>query len=551
MERCMRNQKIKTLTSFVLFVFLLYTWVVPIDLWAAVPKKQSSSKQATSPPRLEHQEPPVNYLFRDSFYVPPTLKLKYDIYETAGFLLVRDTKRSGNSDFAVVTDFSNPILESRVLKNVRTVDDVNAFIEKNSRKIFFERIPIKELPLVSKNGKPVSYFWVGQRAFHSLDEAKARIVEAKTAIETNGGDFDRSLKLVTEFFPEQPGPSPEVVRANYLAEEELVLKALDWLDIGEKSYGPLQLVPGQLLGTPLGEAILWQSFGDTSFRWTNLERGKFDDQVGYYTNRIVFKGLRFFGEPTIDPFVEATAALQSDGGNFQKHLDLIAGLEYRPLGRARFTENFDFQGIHILQFMRNYRFFVQYMERKNLSDEIAGSPDTDLWAGVDIFYEWGIGLDAPQPKIQYNHFADWVHDYVWGEYYGSYRWEKTDFSTVDSYRSWLFNSSVILGIKWPSIALPHNPINDELLFMPYFRFEHTTNPRRPELYYQNQMFVSVGVRWMPFRSYQFENNEWLFKTKFFGEFVGIGGNQHTWGSPTGDVPHTDWRVGVAMSVRRS
>ncbi|OGW86936.1 MAG: hypothetical protein A3C35_00120 [Omnitrophica bacterium RIFCSPHIGHO2_02_FULL_46_11] len=547
----MKNRSLKITISIGLFAFLCL-WVAPACLWAA-PQKQAPAQETTPSfhTTTEHQELPINYLFRDTFYVPPSLKLKYDIYETAGFLLVRDTKRSGNSDFSVVTGFAGPILEARVLKNIRTADDANMFFGKNARKIFFERIPIKELPLVSKSGSPVSFFWVGQRAFPSLDKAKAKIIEVKTATETNGGDFERALTLVTEFFPEEPGPTPEAVRANYLAEEELALKMLDWLDIGEKGYGLLQLVPGQLLGTALGEAILWQSFGDTSFRWTNFDRGGFNDQVGFYTNRIVFKGIRFFGEPTIDPFIEATVALETQGANFTKHLDLIAGLEYRPLGRALFPENFTFQGVHILQFMRNYRLFVQYMERKNLTDEIPGSADTDLWAGVDIFYEWGIDMDAPQAKIQYNHFADWVHDYVWGEYYGSYRWEKTDFSTVDGYNSWLYNSSVVLGIKWPSIALPRNPVNDELLLMPYFRFEHVTNPRRLDLSHQNRMFVAVGVRWMPFRSYQFEHNEWLFKTKFFGEYVGIGGAHFPGGAHPGDVPNTDWRVGVAVSFKRS
>ena len=511
----------------------------------------SFSPHLFSAPPETPQEPAVNYLFRDAFYAAPALKLKYDIYETSGFLLVRDSKRGGNSPFAVVTGFQNPILESRILKNIRTIENAGTFLEKNTRKIFFERIPIKELPLIAKNGTPTPRFWVGQRAFNSLDQAKAKIVEAKAAIEANGGNFDRALELISEFFPEEPAPTPEAVRANYLAEEELALKLLDWLDIGEANYGPLTLVPGHFLGVARGEPILWQSFGESTFRWTNLDRAGFNDQVGFYTNRIVFKGLRFLGEPTIDPYVEVTVPLESQGANFTKRLELIAGLEYRPFGRIDYLENFNFAGLYILKFVRNFRFYVQYMERKNITDEITGSPDTDLRTGMDIFYEWGVDLDLPwavHPRPE--KVSEWIREYVWGEYFGNYHWRDTNFSSVDGYHAWIYNSSLIVGIKWPSIRLPRNPVNDELLLMPYLRLEHTTTPRRSDIPSDNRIFVVAGIRWMPFRSYQFEHNEWLFKTKLFAEYVGIGGVHHPGGARPADVPNRDWRAGVAVSFKR-
>lgn len=500
------------------------------------------------PPNLEL---PINYLFRDSFYAPPSLKLKYDIYETTGFLLIRDKKRGGNSEFAIITNFDSPMVESRVLKNIRSMDAVSTFLEKNTRKIIFERIPIKEIPLVSKGGATISFFWVGQRAFNSLETAKAKIIEVKTAIEASGGNFDRSLQLINEFFPEEPAPTPQQVQANYLAEEEMALQILDWLDVGEiNNYGPLGLIPGHALGVATGEPLLWQSFGESTFRWTNLDRAGFNDQVGYYTNRVVLKGIRFIGEPTIDPYVEITAALESQGANFPKHLDLIGGLEYRPFGRVEFFENFNFQSLHLLKFIRNYRFYVQYLERKNLSDEIGGSPDTDLHAGVDVFYEWGVELPLPWVVPQREGIIDYIHDYVWGEYFGNYNWRKTNFSSVDGYHAWIYNSSLMVGIKWPSIPLPNNPINPEFLLMPYLRLEHITVPRRSELSFDNRIFVAAGIRWMPFRSYQFEHNEWLFKTKLFAEYVGVGGVHHPGGANPDDVPNRDWRAGINVSFKR-
>ncbi|MBI4394873.1 MAG: hypothetical protein HY583_01625, partial [Candidatus Omnitrophica bacterium] len=300
-----------------------------------------------------------------------------------------------------------------------------------------------------------------------------------------------------------------------------------------------------------GEPILWQSFGETSFRWTNLDRAGFNDQVGYVTNRLVFKGLRFIGEPTIDPYVEVTVPLESQGAAHTKRLELIGGLEYRPFARVDYLYNFNIDGLYALRFARNYRFYVQYMERKNVTDEITGSPDTDLRAGVDIFYEWGVDLDLPwavHPRPE--KISEWIQEYVWGEYFGNYHWRDTNFSSVDGYHAWIYNSSLVFGVKWPSLPLPRNPINDHLLLMPYLRLEHVTTPRRSELSFDNRIFFAAGIRWMPFRSYQFEHNEWLFKTKLFAEYVGIGGIWHPGGARPADVPDRDWRAGINVSFKR-
>jgi hypothetical protein len=508
----------------------LFSFSLPLNLYSA--------------PAQTPAEPAANYLFRDSYYAAPTVKLKYEIYEVDGLLLVRDSKQFWHSDFSVVTGFKGPMLESRTLKNIKTIDDARSFLEKNVRKIYFERIPIKELPLTQKDGKIVPRYWVGQRAFESIEQAKASVAGTKTAIEQDGGNFDRSLELVSQFFPEeQLAPTEAQNKAHFLEEEELALKMIDWLDIGTKLYGPVT-------GTALGERLLWQSFGETSFRNTNLSNTHFNAQVGYWTNRLVFKGIKFVGEPTIDPYLESTVALESNGLSYADHLDLIAGLEYRPFGRSAFLDNFNFEGLYLLKFARNYRFYVQYMERKNITDEIAGSQDTDVWTGLDIFYEWGIDLQRPWVEAKRTRMSDWVGDFVWGEYYGNYRFEKTDFSTNKHFNSWILNSSLILGVKFPTIDLPANPINDQFQLMPYLRFEQTANPNRTYLSYQNQMFMAAGIRWMPFRSFQFENNEWLFKTKVFGEFVGLGGVWHPGSSSAPDTPGYDWRVGVAFSYRR-
>ena len=85
--------------------------------------------------------------------------------------------------------------------------------------------------------------------------------------------------------------------------------------------------------------------------------------------------------------------------------------------------------------------------------------------------------------------------------------------------------------------------------MPYVRLEHITVPRRSDLSFDNRIFVAAGIRWMPFRSYQFEHNEWLFKTKLFAEYVGVGGVHHPGGAHPADVPNRDWRAGINVSFK--
>jgi hypothetical protein len=147
-------------------------------------------------------------------------------------------------------------------------------------------------------------------------------------------------------------------------------------------------------------------------------------------------------------------------------------------------------------------------------------------------------------------FSDYIRQYVWGEYFGNYYVSKTNFSSEKSFNAFIANSTVTLGIKLPGIPLPHNYINDELVFMPYMRFEHVNNASF-SFWYQNQYFVAAGLRIMPFRAYRWKENEWLSKTAIFGEFVGVGGTQRVKqdGNPP-LVPTYDLRFGVKFSSRR-
>jgi hypothetical protein len=147
-------------------------------------------------------------------------------------------------------------------------------------------------------------------------------------------------------------------------------------------------------------------------------------------------------------------------------------------------------------------------------------------------------------------FADYLRQYVWGEYFGDYRWEKTNFGSEDDFSAWILNSSVLMGVKLPGIPLPHNPINDELVFMPYLRFEHTNNCSF-SFPYQNRYFIAPGLRWMPFRAYRWKEDEWLSKVAIFGEWLAIGKVQNA--KQDDEAPYAvnyDLRFGVKFSHRR-
>ena len=107
-----------------------------------------------------------------------------------------------------------------------------------------------------------------------------------------------------------------------------------------------------------------------------------------------------------------------------------------------------------------------------------------------------------------------------------------------------------VGIRLPGIPIPHNYINDEIILMPYMRFEHVNNASF-SAWYQNQYFIGAGLRWMPFMAYKWKENEWLAKMAVFAEYDGVGGAQRVkqHGEP-GVVPNYDFRVGVKFSSRR-
>lgn len=488
------------------------------------------------------KKPPVKNLFAENFYMPVDQRLKHRVVEVKDMIFIETPGSGGQLDYALVTDFGGSVIQTQQVKGLHDTKEVKDWMKTAVSETEFDGVKVKKVDLAFEGQPARTLYLVGHRSFAAQDEAAAEVALTRTMIESTQGNFDEMVKEAQRYVAvEEQQPVQIATEADFEKQERVVLKMLDALDIGEKPFGPFQ-------GNVVGQNIIWQSFGETTWRNTNLSDHDFNEQVGFWTNRFVFKGIK---APlnTIDPFVEATVALESDGVDFKDTMKLYAGLEWRPLENNPWLYNFRPWSLPLLEWVRNYRFYVMYGDRKPLKDEIETSADHDIIYGVQIFYEWGIDLPSASEGRRET-IPDYLREYVWGEYFGNYRFEATNFGSEEDFDAWILNSSVILGIRLPGIPLPENPINDELVLMPYVHFEHVNNTRFA-FPFQNQYFVGVGVRWMPFRTYRFKENEWLSKVKVFGEYVGVGQAQHF--KQDGEAPNavrTDWRIGVNISSRR-
>ncbi|MBI3317410.1 MAG: hypothetical protein HYZ85_05370 [Candidatus Omnitrophica bacterium] len=502
---------------------------------AVTPRKSTAVSSKTA-------EPPSPNLFAEQFFMKPSERLPYRITELKGLLIVESENPQALVKYSVVTDFGKGALRTQQLQGLKDIKEIRVFLDENLKTAEFEGVEIKRLVFQTKDREKRIY-WVGHRAFDSAETAKAQIVLVQSIAETQGLNFSEMVKGAKDAMrvPEQEEPVEIKTPAQFQKEEELFLKFADQLDIGNEMFGPFQ-------GEGTSEPITWQSFGETTWRATNLDRNRFNAQVGFWTNRLVFKGIKA-PLSSIDPYVEATTALESHGKDFSSHLDLFAGAEWRPFARNPWFYNYRPAGLPLLDWVRNYRLYVQYGDRKNLKDEIQDSKDYEIIYGVQIYYEGGIDL-PPVSEGPPSGFGDYLREYGWWEYFGNYRFEKTNFTSQEDFNAWILNSSIHLGLKLPGIPLPDVSPLDEIVLMPYLRFEHVNNTEF-SFSYQNQYFLAAGIRWMPFRTYRFKENEWLSKTKLFAEYVGVGDTQYAKqdGEPKDAIEH-DLRFGVSISQRR-
>lgn len=469
--------------------------------------------------------------FREAFYLPHELRLKYPTYDCLDFILTQQEEKDWNSFFSVITGFDKSILQTRILKDIQTVDEAREYFEKYRKEIKFGGVVISEVTLVNREGKLYKLYWVGQRAFSKLNEAKNAIKSVKKAIEAQGLDFGTSVQAAKKYAEGFTGAEKEAA-----VEEPCVVIKPDWLEQEEgffTAYDGLNLrsIWGKY---PDEDWFLYQSIGEATYRQTNLDdRGFNTFPVGFFFNRLLFRGLKFAGS-SIDPYIEHDLRFEANDLNFNNTIDFAAGLEYRPFRKNKWLESSPWTA-----WIMNFRTFVEYIRREPVKDIILFSRDHEVKAGVDYFKEWGI--DMPKEGDQ--------DTWLWGELFIDWHFEKTNFSVDDDFDAFIFNDAAKIGIKWPRIPLPKNSINDELVIMPYILYDRVANSGHSS-FFQNRFFLGGGVRLMPFRSYRLMNSQWLFRTKIFFEYEGIGAAQYTKADPPSRVPDRDYRVGVNFSLNR-
>lgn len=495
-----------------------------------------AEEQAAVPASASSKQIP-NY-FAEQYFMRADQKLSFNATDVEGLIFVTTPNHARNAQYSLVTDFENTAMRSILVPGPRNSKDLRAWVKSNLKKQNYMGVEVKRLTLPDEK----HLFIVGHKAFSSAAEAKTEVEQARAIVEAQGGDFEGMVKQASKLF--MPPPEPEETpqsRAQFEKEEQLILKYMDHMDIGNELFGPFQ-------GTPVGEKIMWQSFGETTWRNTNLEDEQYMQQVGFWSNRVVFKGLKAPFN-TLDPYIEATISLESIGTDFKSNAVFAGGVEWRPFARNAWLHNARAWGMPLLMWIRSYRFYTEYRDRKNIKDEIVGSTNHDWRAGVGIFYEWGIDL-PPITEGPPSNIPDYIRRYVWGEYFGNYYFAHTNFTSEDDFNAVIFNSSIILGIRLPGIPLPSNPLMDEFVLMPYMRYEHINNSEF-NFFYENRYFVAAGMRWMPFNNYRYKDNEWLAKTKIFFEYVGVG-KVHNF-KQEDEVPNVvdyDLRVGVNISSKR-
>ena len=504
-----------------------FSILLVLSIFTLTPFSHVSFSHAQSDPQTSELVPSK---FREAFYIPHGLRLKYSTYDCSEFIVTKQEEKDWNSFFAVITGFNDTILESRILKDIQTIDEAREYFEKYRKPIEYQGVLIQEVTLVDKNGQLYKLYWVGQKTFSSVEEAQKAIDGVKNDIEATGGNFAQNVQLAKDYSQSFTGVEHEVaketkvikVKPVFQQEEDVFFGAYDGLGL-KRYWGKY----------PEEDWYLYQSVGETTYRKTNLDSRDFDSQVGFFNNRIVIRGVKFFGS-SIDPYIEMTVRGETNSRPFATTLDLIAGFEYRP-----FRLNKWLAASPWTDWIRNFRGYILYEQREPVKDFIENARDHDVEVGFDFFKEWGIDMPKEGEK----------DTWLWGELFMNNRFRKTDFSPIDDYDSFVWNNAGKIGIKFPRFKVPKNSINDEFVVMPYMFFDETATSS-VRSFFENRWFLGAGVRWMPFRSYRFLNSQWLFRMKIFGEYVGIGSADYTKDEPVNSVPTHDYRVGVNISLNR-
>lgn len=464
------------------------------------------------------------------FYLRNQMKAK--VYKDFVFLPEKSLP-SWNSHYSIVINFTKNSLETRILKNIQTWEQLTAWVDQNVvviHDITEDSFEIRSLSLDSLDGtKPYSYFWVNHVGFESLEQAQQAVQKNQL---THQSMNPENLLDSGEKIPEIPVPS--------MNREELELKTEPKLNPRRDYPIPNLDQHIQEINIPMtamedeANRIDYKAFGQASFKRTNYDfpreghSGYYNDFGGFLVHQFVLRGFQFFeGGSTLDPYVEVDVSLAGNDEAYNNELKTNVGLSYYILKGIPGLIN-----ISWMKWMEEIRVFAIYKHKNYLRDELADVPRYDWSLGFSLYKDWG--WSQPFDETPYRSLLD----YLWIETYWSSQWNKTNFS-IENYEKFNHVIELIVGSKIPlSHSLP--PL------MPYISGKISTADEG--LFFQNRWETAAGIRYMPFHTSRFEIYEWLFGLKLFMEYANIQAYLND--DPEDDRPDWDFRAGFKIDLDR-
>ena len=99
---------------------------------------------------------------------------------------------------ALVTHFEPRLVQSKLLKNVNSLEEAESYIDSKMKLHSYRGLEIPELSFELLNGKKKSYFWVGQKSYSSLSKAKSAMDVFAKKLVKQGVNFDSFVKELLE-----------------------------------------------------------------------------------------------------------------------------------------------------------------------------------------------------------------------------------------------------------------------------------------------------------------------------------------------------------------
>jgi hypothetical protein len=273
------------------------------------------------------------------------------------------------------------------------------------------------------------------------------------------------------------------------------------------------LIPGEIVsakekkGLDIGENFAFLTFGDWSYRQTNIYRKNYDYTGGWSYARLVWRSKVV----PLGIYVSGVIANSNCDKTWENNYVVGVGVE-----RYIFEDEESVSGLP-----GNIRFYFEYLRIGYTKEKgVNWFPSYDLRVGFDIYKDYGIGRNK-------------LNRLSWAEIWGNLGWQKTNFY-IENYNSIVVGLNVKAGFRLPK--------NTPFSLMPY-GVADVSWVGRHDFYWQNRGLIGIGLRIMPFAK---AKSELLNRLKIFTEYFFTV--EYFKDKPAGYIPGYDFRVGVIYSI---